>query len=48
MIFLSKTQSFSKKKEHLCNENKNIKRNLAVQNTNLRNLEKELVLIREK
>jgi len=32
----------------LCNENRNLKRDLAVQNTNLKNLEKELVLIREK
>jgi len=35
-------------KERLCNENRNLKRDLAVQNTNLKNLEKELVLIREK
>ena len=48
MIFLSKTQSFSKKKERLCNENRNLKRDLVVQNTNLKNLEKELMLIREK
>jgi len=32
----------------LCNENRNLKRDLAVQNTNIKNLEKELVLIREK
>jgi len=35
-------------KERLCNENRNLKRDLAVQNANLKNLEKELVLIREK
>jgi len=35
-------------KVRLCNENKNLKRDLAVQNTNPKNLEKELVLIREK
>jgi len=32
----------------LCNENRNLKRDLVVQNKNLKNLEKELVLIREK
>jgi len=32
----------------LCNENRNLKRDLAIQNTNINNLEKELVLIREK
>jgi len=35
-------------KERLCNENRNLKRDLTVQNTNLKNLEKELVFIREK
>ena len=35
-------------KERLCSENRNLKRDLAVHNTNLKNLEKELVLIREK
>jgi len=35
-------------KERLCNENRNLKRYLAVQNTSLKHLEKELVLIREK
>jgi len=34
--------------ERLCNENRNLKNDLAVQNTNIKNLEKELVLIREK
>ena len=32
----------------MCNENRNLKRDLAVHNTNLKNLEKELALIREK
>jgi len=32
----------------VCNENRNLKRDLAVHNTNLKNLEKELALIREK
>jgi len=32
----------------LCNENRNLKRDLAIQNTNLKNFEKELLLIREK
>jgi len=35
-------------KESLCNENRNLRRDFEVQNTNLKNLEKELVLIREK
>jgi len=41
-----KNTKLLQEKERLCN--RNLKRDLAVQNTNLKNLEKELVLIREK
>jgi len=43
-----KNTELLQEKERLCNENRNLKRDLAVQHTNLKNLEKELVLIREK
>ena len=43
-----KNTKLIREKERLCNENRNLKRDLAVQNTNLKNLEKELMLIREK
>jgi len=38
-IFLKDTK-FLKEKEILCTENRNLKRDLAVHNTNLKNLEK--------
>ena len=43
-----KNTELLQEKERLCNENRNLKRDLVVQNTNLKILEKELVLIREK
>jgi len=43
-----KNTELVQEKERLCNKNRNLKRDLAVQNTNLKNLEKELVLIGEK
>jgi len=46
-ISLKNTEPLQEK-ERLCNKNRNLKRDPAVQNTNLKNLEKELVLIREK
>ena len=46
-IFLENTKLLQEK-ERLCNENRNLKKDLAVQDTNLKNLEKEIVLIREK
>jgi len=35
-------------KKRLCKENRKLKRNLEVQNTNMKNLKKELVLFKEK
>jgi len=46
-ISLENTE-FLQEKERLCNENMNLKRDLAVENANLKNLKKELVLIRDK
>ena len=43
-----KNTELLQEKERLCNENRNLKRDLAVQNTNLKSLEKELVIIIEK
>ena len=37
-----KNTELLQEKERLCSENKNLKRDLAVQNTNLKNLEKNL------
>ena len=43
-----KNTELLQEKEILCNKNRNLKRDLGVQNTNLKILEKELALIREK
>jgi len=43
-----KNTELLQEKEILCNKNRNLKRDLEVQNTNLKILEKELALIREK
>ena len=46
-IYLKITELLQRK-EKLCNENRNLKRDFVIQNTHLKNLEKELVLIRKK
>jgi len=43
-----KNTELLQEKERLCNENRNLKRDHVVQNTNLKNWVKELVLVREK